>query len=103
MRDGAALVDVEAVGVNHAGTLIGQGSDVVRVPFPYPAGGEGSGTILEVDLPVTAHDFFHDLIVTPEGTLRPRYRHRQPKGIRADHLTDENRRAILPLGGIGIR
>lgn len=67
MRDGEALVDLEAVGLNHAGTLIRSGSNVVRVPFPYPVGGEGSGM------------------------------------IPADHLTDEKRRAILPLGGIGIR
>jgi len=47
LRDGEVLVRVEAVGLNHAETLIRSGSYVVRVPFPYPVGGEGAGSVLE--------------------------------------------------------
>lgn len=52
-RDGDVLVHVEVAGLNHAETLIRSGSYVVRVPFPYPVGGEGSGTVLEVGPGVT--------------------------------------------------
>ena len=48
LRDGEVLVRVAVAGLNHAETLIRSGSYVVRVPFPYPVGGEGSGTVLEV-------------------------------------------------------
>src|SRR6516162_8470450 len=48
LRTGEALVRVEAVGLNHAETLIRSGSYVVRLPFPYPVGGEGAGSVLEV-------------------------------------------------------
>jgi NADPH2:quinone reductase len=53
LRDGEVLVDVEAVGLNHAETLIRSDRYVVRVPFPYPVGGEGSGTVLEAGPGVT--------------------------------------------------
>jgi NADPH2:quinone reductase len=53
LREGEVLVDVEAVGLNHAETLIRSGSYVVQVPFPFPVGGEGSGTVLEVGPGVT--------------------------------------------------
>ena len=36
-----ALVRIEAAGLNHAETLIRSGNYVVRLPFPYPLGGEG--------------------------------------------------------------
>ena len=54
------------------------------------------------DLPATAHDFFLDLIVTPEETIRPRRRRRQPKGILSAHLSAEQRRAIPALRGLGV-
>jgi len=47
LGEGEALVRVEAVGLNHAETLIRSGNYVVKVPFPFPMGGEGSGTVLE--------------------------------------------------------
>lgn len=47
LREGEVLVRVEAVGLNHAETLIRSGTYVVRVPFPYPVGGEGAGIVLE--------------------------------------------------------
>jgi NADPH2:quinone reductase len=43
---GEALVKVEAVGLNHAETLIRSGTYTVRVPFPFPLGGEGSGVVV---------------------------------------------------------
>jgi NADPH2:quinone reductase len=42
-----ALVRVEAAGLNHAETLIRSGTYVVRLPFPYPLGGEGAGVVVE--------------------------------------------------------
>jgi NADPH2:quinone reductase len=47
LKAGELLVRVEAAGLNHAETLIRSGDYVVRLPFPYVAGGEGSGTIVE--------------------------------------------------------
>jgi len=46
LQPGEALVKVEAAGLNHAETLIRSGSYVVRLPFPYSLGGEGSGTVV---------------------------------------------------------
>jgi len=46
LKMGDALVRVEAAGLNHAETLIRSGSYVVRLPFPYPLGGEGSGVVV---------------------------------------------------------
>src|SRR5579884_825725 len=45
---GEALVRVEAAGLNHAETLIRSGTYAVRLPFPYPLGGEGAGTVVGV-------------------------------------------------------
>lgn len=53
LRDGDVLVRVAAAGLNHAETLIRSGSYVVRIPFPYPMGGEGAGTVLEAGPGVT--------------------------------------------------
>src|SRR5215469_16207231 len=43
---GEALIRVEAAGLNHAETLIRSGNYTVRLPFPYPLGGEGSGIVI---------------------------------------------------------
>ena len=48
LREGEVLVRVGAVGLNHVETLIRSDRYVVRVPFPYPVGGEGAGTVLDV-------------------------------------------------------
>ncbi len=52
------LVKVEAAGLNHVETLIRSGNYTVRLPFPYPLGGEGSGVVAaigpEVAIPVGA-------------------------------------------------
>ena len=50
---GEVLVRVEAVGLNHAETLILSGSYAVRVPFPFSLGGEGAGTVLTTGPEVT--------------------------------------------------
>src|SRR5215468_12475462 len=46
LRTGEALVRVEAVGLNHAETLIRSWNYTVRLPFPYPLGGEGAGVVV---------------------------------------------------------
>jgi NADPH2:quinone reductase len=46
LSTGEALVRVEAAGLNHAETLIRTGNYTVRLPFPYPLGGEGSGVVV---------------------------------------------------------
>jgi NADPH:quinone reductase len=43
---GEVLVRVEAAGLNHAETLIRSGNYVVRLPFPYAVGAEGSGVVV---------------------------------------------------------
>jgi len=56
LKVGEVLVRVEAVGLNHAETLIRSGSYAVRLPFPFALGGEGAGTVVaagpEVSIPL---------------------------------------------------
>ena len=56
LKTGEVLVRVEAAGLNHAETLIRSGNYSVRLPFPYPLGGEGSGVVVatgpETPIPV---------------------------------------------------
>jgi NADPH:quinone reductase len=53
---GEALVRVEAAGLNHSETLIRTGNYTVRLPFPYPLGGEGSGVVVATgpEAPISA-------------------------------------------------
>jgi NADPH:quinone reductase len=46
LKNGEARVRVEAAGLNHAETLIRSGTYPVRLPFPYPLGGEGAGVVV---------------------------------------------------------
>ncbi|MGH9392553.1 MAG: zinc-binding dehydrogenase [Terriglobales bacterium] len=46
LKTGEALVRVEAAGLNHAETLIRFGNYQIRLPFPFPLGGEGSGVVV---------------------------------------------------------
>jgi NADPH2:quinone reductase len=46
LKQGEARVRVEAAGLNHAETLIRSGTYTVRLPFPYPLGGEGAGVVV---------------------------------------------------------
>jgi 5-formyltetrahydrofolate cyclo-ligase len=53
------------------------------------------------DLPVTDHDFFLDLIATPQELLRPRQgNRRQPRGVIPEHLTTEIRRDVPVLADL---
>ncbi len=45
LKPGEALVHVEAVGLNHVESLLRGGSCSIALPFPYPVGVEGAGTI----------------------------------------------------------
>lgn len=53
LRAGEVLVRVEAVGLNHAETLIRSGTYTVRLPFPHAVGGEGSGMVVATGPEVT--------------------------------------------------
>jgi NADPH2:quinone reductase len=46
LKTGEVLVKVEAAGLNHAETLVRSGAYTVRLPFPFPLGGEGSGIVV---------------------------------------------------------
>jgi NADPH:quinone reductase len=46
LKPNEALVKVSAAGLNHAETLIRSGTYAVRLPFPFPLGGEGSGVVV---------------------------------------------------------
>ena len=48
LRTGEALVRVEAAGLNHAEALNRYGNYAVRLDFPYPLGGEGSGVVVAI-------------------------------------------------------
>jgi NADPH2:quinone reductase len=49
LKQGEVLVRVEAAGLNHAETLIRSGNYPVRLPFPFPLGGEGSGVVVAAE------------------------------------------------------
>jgi NADPH2:quinone reductase len=53
LKTGEVLVRVEAAGLNHAETLVRSGRYTVRLPFPHPVGGEGSGTVAATGPEVT--------------------------------------------------
>ncbi len=82
LRKGEALVRVEAAGLNHAETLIRSGNYAVRLPFPYPVGGEGAGVVVatgpDVSLSVGARVCWGGvlgscatLVTAPAGMLVP--------------------------------
>jgi 5-formyltetrahydrofolate cyclo-ligase len=109
------LIVAGSVAVNRRGARIGKGGGYSDLE--YAIGREvgaidektvvattvHSLQVVDGELPVTAHDFFLDLIVTPEETIRPNRRRRQPKGVLPGHLSDEKRRAIPALSELGIR
>jgi 5-formyltetrahydrofolate cyclo-ligase len=109
------LIVAGSVAVNRKGVRVGKGGGYSDLEYAIgrQVGAIDGKTVVATtvhpmqvfagDLPVTAHDFYLDLIVTPEETIRPRRRRRQPKGILPDHLSDEQRRAIPALRELGIR
>jgi len=48
LKDGEALVRVEAAGLNHVDSLVRSGAYTIRFPFPYAVGVEGAGTVVSV-------------------------------------------------------
>jgi 5-formyltetrahydrofolate cyclo-ligase len=58
--------------------------------------------VVDDDLPTTAHDFFLDLVVTPDEVVRPvRTGRRQPRGVLRDHLQAEHRELVPVLRKLG--
>lgn len=47
LKAGEVLVRVEAVGLNHIESLIRAGTYSIKIPFPYAAGFEGAGVVVE--------------------------------------------------------
>jgi 5-formyltetrahydrofolate cyclo-ligase len=109
------LIVAGSVAVNRRGVRVGKGGGYSDLEYAIgrQVGAIDAKTVVattvhpiqvvENDLPVTAHDFFLDLIVTPEETIRPPRRRRQPKGVLPAHLSDEHKHAIPALRELGIR
>jgi 5-formyltetrahydrofolate cyclo-ligase len=107
------LIVAGSVAVNRKGIRIGKGGGYSDLEYAIgrEVGAIDGKTVvattvhplqvLEEDLPVTAHDFFLDLIATPEEIVRPR-RRRQPKGVLPDDISDERRRTIPALRELGV-
>jgi 5-formyltetrahydrofolate cyclo-ligase len=107
------LIVAGSVAVNRSGARIGKGGGYSDLEYAIgrEVGAVDGRTVvativhpvqlLEEDLPTTAHDFFLDLIVTPNAVLRPRPRKTQPRGILPDHLTAEQRETVPILGELG--
>jgi 5-formyltetrahydrofolate cyclo-ligase len=108
------LIVAGSVAVNRKGVRVGKGGGYSDLEYAIgrQVGAIDAKTLVATtvhpiqlvseDLPATAHDFFLDLIVTPEETIRPK-RRRQPKGILRAHLSDEKRRGIPALRELGVR
>jgi 5-formyltetrahydrofolate cyclo-ligase len=108
------LVVAGSVAVNRAGARVGKGggySDLEYAIGREVASIDGDTRIattvhalqvVEGGLPTTPHDFFLDLIVTPEEVLRPpRTGRRQPRGVLREHLRPEHRELIPILRVLG--
>ena len=108
------LIVAGSVAVNRRGVRVGKGGGYSDLEYAIgrEVGAIDAKTVIATtvhpiqlvadQLPATAHDFYLDLIVTPEETIRPKRRRRQPKGILSAHLSDEKRRAIPALRELGI-
>jgi 5-formyltetrahydrofolate cyclo-ligase len=107
------LVVAGSVAVNRKGARIGKGGGYSDLEYAI---GREIGAIdgrtklattihplqlVEGELPVTAHDFFLDLVITPEEVLRPRHPP-QPRGILRRHLSAGQREQIPVLRELGI-
>ncbi|MGE5413511.1 MAG: 5-formyltetrahydrofolate cyclo-ligase [Syntrophomonadaceae bacterium] len=111
------LIVAGSVAVNRMGVRVGKGGGYSDLEYAIGrrVGAIDGRTVVATTvhpmqvvgspLPVTAHDFFLDVIVTPEETIRPSRvrRRRQPKGILPDHLSEEKLREIPALQELGIR
>lgn len=108
------LVVAGSVVVNRAGARVGKGGGYSDLEYAI---GREVGWIdgetriattvhplqvVEDDLPTTAHDFFLDLIVTPDEVIRPaRTGRRQPRGVLREHLRPEHRELVPVLRALG--
>jgi 5-formyltetrahydrofolate cyclo-ligase len=102
------LIVAGSVAVNRKGARVGKGGGYSDLEFAIgrEVGAIDGKTVtattihpiqlVDEKLPVTPHDFFLDLIVTPDEVIRPAKR-RQPKGILPAHLTAAQRREIPAL------
>ncbi len=109
------LIVAGSVAVNRKGVRVGKGGGYSDLEYAIgrEVGAIDAKTavattvhplqVVAADLPATAHDFFLDLIVTPEEAIRPPRRRQQPKGILPDHLSEEKRRAIPALRELNVR
>jgi len=109
------LIVAGSVAVNRKGVRVGKGGGYSDLEYGIgrQVGAIDAKTVVATtvhplqivadDLPFTPHDFFLDLIVTPEETIRPPRRRRQPKGILPAHLSEEQRRSIPALRELGIK
>jgi 5-formyltetrahydrofolate cyclo-ligase len=109
------LIVAGSVAVNRRGVRVGKGGGYSDLEYAIgrQVGAIDSTTVVAttvhplqvvaVELPVTAHDFFLDIIVTAEETIRTKQRRRQPKGILPAHLSDEQREAIPALRDLEFR
>ncbi len=107
------LIVAGSVAVNRKGARVGKGggySDLEYAIGRVVGAIDGKTTtattihplqLVDEALPVTPHDFFLDLIATPEEVIRPA-RRQQPKGVLPDHLSDEHRKGIPTLEELGL-
>lgn len=108
------LVVAGSVAVNRQGARVGKGGGYSDLEYAIgrSVGCVDDATIvattvhplqvIDAHLPTTAHDFFLDLIVTPDEVIRPRRaRSRQPRGILAADLTEELRAEVPILAELG--
>ena len=107
------LIVAGSVAVNRKGVRVGKGGGYSDLEFAIgrEVGAIDETTVvattvhrlqlLDRALPATAHDFFVEVIATPDSILRPR-RRRQPRGVLPDHLTDGHRREIPALRELGL-
>jgi 5-formyltetrahydrofolate cyclo-ligase len=108
------LIVAGSVAVNRKGARVGKGGGYSDLEFAIgrEVGAIDEETVtattihpiqlVDEDLPVTTHDFFLDLIVTPQEVIRPIHR-RQPGGILPAHLTDAQRQEIPALADLKVR
>jgi 5-formyltetrahydrofolate cyclo-ligase len=108
------LVVAGSVAVNRAGARLGKGGGYSDLEYAI---GRELGVIdgktrtattvhplqvLDLDLPMTDHDFSLDVIATPDEVIRtPAGRRKTPRGIQAAHLTAEILRDVPILMDLG--
>ena len=107
------LIVAGSVAVNRAGARIGKGGGYSDLEYAIgrQVGSVDAKTVvattvhsvqlLDEELPMTAHDFLLDLIVTPEEVIHPKSRGTQPRGILRGHLTTEQKETVPILRELG--